>query len=342
MTEFDRFVEFLRREGAGYNAPPETPIDAMWASIETGLESEAATPDEEISIEDLSLDPLDTVEYNEPPEAPREVMWGRIESAWAMRRAAPSPAGGDARWDLEDVRERRDRRALMVMAGLAVAASMVVGVFLGRGVLAPATDAQLAFGPADPPSPGLEAAGEAVGSGSSDVTDSDELLAVVDPDVSDQPLETSEVFVASADDAPRNALPASSGQPGAESRPTRTLAEDRIQRRAVAARYATAEHLGRAATMLTAFRNDDASPTAQAELAGWARGLLGETRLLLDMDVERTLRETALLEDLELVLAQIARLGPDAPDFERDLIREGMEHRGTLMQLRSQTPLAGT
>ena len=34
MTDFDRFTEFLLREAAGYNEPPETPAGAMWPGVE--------------------------------------------------------------------------------------------------------------------------------------------------------------------------------------------------------------------------------------------------------------------------------------------------------------------
>ena len=37
MSDFDRFVEFVRWEGAGYNEPPEAPGEAMWAGVEAHL-----------------------------------------------------------------------------------------------------------------------------------------------------------------------------------------------------------------------------------------------------------------------------------------------------------------
>ncbi len=45
--------------------------------------------------------------------------------------------------------------------------------------------------------------------------------------------------------------------------------------------------------------------------------------------------ERTLLEDLELVLLQIAGLGPGAPDFEWELASESIERRGTLVRLRA-------
>ena len=50
------------------------------------------------------------------------------------------------------------------------------------------------------------------------------------------------------------------------------------------AHYETTRHLDRAATLLTAFRIDQGTPTSQQDLARWARELLGDTRMFLDME----------------------------------------------------------
>ena len=94
-------------------------------------------------------------------------------------------------------------------------------------------------------------------------------------------------------------------------------------------------HLDRTQALLVAFRTDIGSDESQSDLARWAREFLVETRSLLDTPGAQGQRERALLRDLELVLVQIARLGPDAPDFERELAHESMERKGTLMRLRS-------
>jgi len=99
--------------------------------------------------------------------------------------------------------------------------------------------------------------------------------------------------------------------------------------------YATVQHMGRAATLLTAFRTDRRTPASREDLAGWARELLVETRMFLGLADSASPVEEELLEDLELVLIQIAGLGPGAPDFEWDLARESMERQGTLMRLRA-------
>jgi len=120
--------------------------------------------------------------------------------------------------------------------------------------------------------------------------------------------------------------PAVRDESGASSEPTA---------REVALRYATVKHLGAAETLLASFRADADQPEGAIEVSGWARELLADTRLLIDTPVERSPRERALLEDLELVLAQIATLGPDTPAFERAIVVEVIERQGTLARLQA-------
>jgi len=83
------------------------------------------------------------------------------------------------------------------------------------------------------------------------------------------------------------------------------------------ARVAMDEHLARTVSLLVAVRNDETKNTPGADISGWARELLGTTRLLLDepqLGDERTRR---LLQDLELVLAQIIQVRRSAPETAR-------------------------
>ncbi len=82
-------------------------------------------------------------------------------------------------------------------------------------------------------------------------------------------------------------------------------------------RVAMDEHLARTVALLVAVRNEQPTTTAGADIGGWARELLGTTRLLLDepqLGDERTRR---LLQDLELVLAQIIQVRQSAPETAR-------------------------
>ena len=79
-----------------------------------------------------------------------------------------------------------------------------------------------------------------------------------------------------------------------------------------------------------------AGPVAQ--FAGWARGLLSNTRLLLDSPAGDDPRRAKLLQDLELVLAQIVQLSPNAAAQERDLIQGSISNGHVMTRLRSAIP----
>lgn len=98
-------------------------------------------------------------------------------------------------------------------------------------------------------------------------------------------------------------------------------------------RMATADHIGEAEAMLTLYRSSEREEDREAT-ALWARELLTTTRLLLDSRAGRDPQLADLLEDLELVLVQIASAGP-ADGIEQEMIEEGMEQRQLLPKLRS-------
>ncbi len=83
-------------------------------------------------------------------------------------------------------------------------------------------------------------------------------------------------------------------------------------------RVAMDEHLVRTAALLTAVRDRDVTVATGQDVSAWARDLLGTTRLLLDEPSLRDDRTRQLLQDLELVLMQIAQArGTDAPEAQR-------------------------
>ena len=104
---------------------------------------------------------------------------------------------------------------------------------------------------------------------------------------------------------------------------------------------ATVEHLGQSEVFLTLFRASLRSGGDERVASATARQLLATNRLLLDSPASRDPRTRALLEDLELVLAGIAQLAPEAGRGDLDLIREGLERGGVLSRLRTAVP-AGT
>lgn len=110
---------------------------------------------------------------------------------------------------------------------------------------------------------------------------------------------------------------------------------------ATAYRLATVEHLGQSEAFLTRFRLQVRAGTEERRSSATARQLLATNRLLLDSPAARDRKTRLLLEDLELVLAEIAQLSPEAAPGDRELIREGLERGGMLPRLRTGVP-AGT
>jgi hypothetical protein len=130
--------------------------------------------------------------------------------------------------------------------------------------------------------------------------------------------------------APRHPTPAPVAAAGPAARVNET-----------AYRLATAEHLGQSEAFLTLFRASVRSGSRERLASATARELLATNRLLLDSPAGRDRKTRALLEDLELVLAEITQLSPEATAGDRELIREDLERGGMLSRLRTVVP-AGT
>ena len=100
-------------------------------------------------------------------------------------------------------------------------------------------------------------------------------------------------------------------------------------------RQATSEYLGRTAALLTALPAEVRAGMPDGRFVSQASDLLSTTRLLLDSPSAADQRLVSLLEDLELVLAQIARLPASRGAAELDLITEALEQRDVVPRLRS-------
>jgi hypothetical protein len=107
-------------------------------------------------------------------------------------------------------------------------------------------------------------------------------------------------------------------------------------------RMATLEHLGQSEAFLTLFRASLHTGGRERLATATARQLLASNRLLLDSPAARDPRTRLLLEDLELVLAEIAQLPADASAGERKLVGEGMERGAVLPRLRTVVPAGST
>jgi len=102
--------------------------------------------------------------------------------------------------------------------------------------------------------------------------------------------------------------------------------------------YAAWEHLGRAETFLTMFRADVRAGRSDYLDANPARDLLTTTRLLQASRAYDDARFRDLLDDLELVLMQIAQLKAGADSLEAGLVEQGMEQNEVLLKLRAAAP----
>ena len=98
---------------------------------------------------------------------------------------------------------------------------------------------------------------------------------------------------------------------------------------------ATEEVLGKSAMLLTAVRMDATSDDARARLAAQASELLGTTRLLIDSPVGGDAQLRTLLQDLELVLAQVSRLAPGRSRTELPMITAAVEQHELVPRIRS-------
>jgi hypothetical protein len=103
--------------------------------------------------------------------------------------------------------------------------------------------------------------------------------------------------------------------------------------------YATAAraHLSRSESFLTGVRVDLASGSADAEFEAWARSLLSRTRLLLASPAGRDPETRRLLEDLELMLAQVVMTAATSDPAEVRLLGEGLEDGDLLQRLRTSS-----
>ena len=100
-------------------------------------------------------------------------------------------------------------------------------------------------------------------------------------------------------------------------------------------RLAALQHLSRAEVLLTAV----SSGTVDREVSIWANDMLASTRMLMDSPASDDPRIQHLLEDLELLLAQIAAASPaQRNSAELNLIQQGIDQTNVLPRLRATVP----
>ena len=100
-------------------------------------------------------------------------------------------------------------------------------------------------------------------------------------------------------------------------------------------RIAAQEHLNQTEALLTGFRSSVRDSATRVEMGPWARGLLAQTRLLMDSPAAEDAEMASLLSDLEFVLAQIVQLRGDDNDEEFGYIDDGLEERQVLLRIQT-------
>jgi hypothetical protein len=116
------------------------------------------------------------------------------------------------------------------------------------------------------------------------------------------------------------------------------LATEVPKAKGTAYQIATIEHLSQSEAFLTLFRASLRTGGNERLAPATAGQLLATNRLLLDSPAASDARTRLLLQDLELVLAEIAQLSPRPKTRDLDLITEGLEQGGVLSRLRTAVP----
>lgn len=252
--------------------------------------------------------------YHDPPETPREGMWARIEAA--------RKAGGEERGRVASVFPLAPRR--WWLGSLAVAAVLALGIALGRVSMREEADRQ---GAAGPPVATLEAPAEREPDTGARVEPGVEPGAEPGAEVA----APEEMAAVSPEIAPRRVAPVpAAAEP--EARTPRAASSRDLYR------LASQQMLGQAEALLVQYRSDRAADRIDPAVGRWARDVLSSTRLLLDSPAADDPGMRGLLEDLELVLAQIVQRTGQADPLDDEMIDQTIEDRDLMPRLRGAIP----
>ncbi len=258
-------------------------------------------------------------EYNRPPATPSDEMWTAIQAAREIAATGPQlhvVAGGAAK-AAPIIGHSTSHRSSPRYAwlGLAAAAVLLVATGVGIGRWTNANPATAERRVADAPSSSVP---PVTGDG------------IVAPD---------ERRARSREEIRRNLIVRGRGSLNRVASDTRSTPPNNTGGvEMVSYQVATQQHLQDAETLLTSFSLESRDERMNTQFAGWAKGLLSNTRLLLDSPAGDDPRRAKLLQDLELVLAQIVQLSPDAPASDRELVQGSIQNGMVMTRLRSAIP----
>lgn len=140
-----------------------------------------------------------------------------------------------------------------------------------------------------------------------------------------QPLDSPASVVSVSPSAPANsASPAGSNGATTAANGAYSIASDR--------------HLQAVQVLLTSFSTENADTRSDSLVAAWARGLLTNTRLLLDSPAARDPQRARLLQDLEVILVQLVQRSPGAAAADRSDVERTLEKTQIIPRLRSALP----
>lgn len=101
---------------------------------------------------------------------------------------------------------------------------------------------------------------------------------------------------------------------------------------------ASARHLQAVQVLLTSYSTENADTRSDSLVAAWARGLLSNTRLLLDSPAARDPLRARLLQDLELILVQLVQRSPGGAVADRSDVERTLQKTQIIPRLRSALP----
>lgn len=277
-------------------------------------------------------------DYNRPPATPRDEMWSAIETARANAAAGPKlhvTAGGSS--TPGGYRDNNKFGTRYAWFGMAAAAVLLIatGVGIGRYTSKP-TSAPIGEVPGvkviaeqgpDVPLPAPEVGGSAPQPTTSAPDNSGtSSTSQKQPQRSHEDIVRNPHIVGKGTvmPLPGTQVATNSNEPGNGSGDVYTLA--------------TVRHLADADALLTSFSIGSHDAKMDAQFSAWAKGLLSNTRLLLDSPAGDDPRRAKLLQDLELVLAQIVQLSPNAAAADRELIQGSIQQGQVITRLRTAIP----
>jgi hypothetical protein len=258
-------------------------------------------------IDDMIRD--EARDYNEPPATPRAEMWERIEMA---RRSGGSLVAATAVTAAARPAPRA-RIAPLFRLGIGIAALLALGIGIGRRMERADTQRTpvVAASPSASPSARTPAG----------VMDS---ASVIAPE--------------SASGGRELASTRAERRPGDLPALLASHNERRAGAGAAAYEMALGQHLGQSEAFLTLFRSSVRSGRMDPVAFATARQLLSTNRLLLDSRAGASPASRQLLQDLELVLAQIAQLGAAGDSSDVHMVTEDMDRGDVLPRLRTAVP----